>query len=504
MGSRFISKFSLPLYLFTLILFIGSSKPAQALEECYNSIPVVLSGAVSDLSGIDWGTLTITVNGETPEGVFTNTLTGEWTATFSSAQVVEGTNVLAVSVIDDCGSGNYSSTTRSFRVDTIPPFVAITSPSNGSLLCTGSIVISGGYENGDSTCEERLDFWPWQPCGTGFPPIPDGPHTISIRVTDSCGNSATDSVSFIVDGAPPIVNITSPTNGATIYSSTVIVKGTASDSTSGLSLVCVSLDGGTCQIADLTGGNWSYTFNGVTNGPHTLIASAFDYCGYVGSDSVTFSVLVGTPGNVSITYPADGTTVCTNVIDVIVTALAMPGDDNLCLDIDSIEYLCVPLSIGPNTLVITNLDLWTISPGDGWKELQARIEPTGTTSTPVNIYVDTKPPNVAITSPTDGAYLNSTTVVVSGVADDGTGSGISAVLVNGYTASGTDSWIVTLTSNQYGNPIEVGFYDTLGSSEGVYVTGGYAYVCDGASGLAIIDVSDPANPSTPVYRDTSG
>jgi hypothetical protein len=36
------------------------------------------------------------------------------------------------------------------------------------------------------------------------------------------------------------------------------------------------------------------------------------------------------------------------------------------------------------------------------------------------------------------------------------------------------------------------------------VDGNYAYVADRTSGLAIIDVSNPASPGTPVYMDTSG
>ena len=118
--------------------------------------------------------------------------------------------------------------------------------------------------------------------------------------------------------------------------------------------------------------------------------------------------------------------------------------------------------------------------------------------------IDQVVPTASIISPAEGVCLNSTTVVVSGTAEDGTGSGIAAVLVNGETASGTDSWSITLTSNQYGAPNEVGFRITSGWGRGVYVTGGYAYVADWGSGLAIIDVTDPANPATPVYRDTSG
>ena len=48
------------------------------------------------------------------------------------------------------------------------------------------------------------------------------------------------------------------------------------------------------------------------------------------------------------------------------------------------------------------------------------------------------------------------------------------------------------------------YEDTTGYAFGVYVSGDYAYVADGDSGLAVIDISDPTNPGTPVYKDTTG
>jgi hypothetical protein len=117
-------------------------------------------------------------------------------------------------------------------------------------------------------------------------------------------------------------------------------------------------------------------------------------------------------------------------------------------------------------------------------------------------YDNTKP-TVTISEPIAEECINSSVVVLNGTAEDGTGSGIAAVLVNGQTASGTYSWSITFT-DQYGEPIEVGSRNTLGISYGAYITGDYAYVADWNSGLAIIDVSDPANPCTPVYRATSG
>ena len=399
MDSSFRSKSFISLFILTSLLYLNSAKPAQALEECYNSIPVVLSGAVSDPSGIDWGTLTITVNGETPEGVFTNTLTGEWTATFSSDQVVEGTNTLAVSVVDDCGSGNYSSTTRSFRVDTIPPNVWITSPTNGTLICTGSIVISYAYDDADTTCEERLDFWPWQPCGAGLPPIPDGPHTYEIRITDFCDNSDTDSVNFTVDGTPPTVDITSPTDGSTIYSSTVVVKGTASDFTSGLSQVCVSLDGGTCQTADLTGGNWSYTFNGVIGGPHSLVASAFDYCGYVGNDSVTV-------------YVEPVTSVCS--ISSVGPNTGCPGD---AFTVDGADFGETEGSVSLDAIPVTviswgDTSIVVSAPGGDYSNVTV-TPPVGIPCSLGGIYsYDNEPPTGLAAYPAGGSYC-ATSVTLS-------------------------------------------------------------------------------------------
>lgn len=49
------------------------------------------------------------------------------------------------------------------------------------------------------------------------------------------------------------------------------------------------------------------------------------------------------------------------------------------------------------------------------------------------------------------------------------------------------------------------FYkDTTGFSRGVFVHGNYAFVADGESGLAIIDISDPTHAGEPIYRDTNG
>ena len=62
--------------------------------------------------------------------------------------------------------------------------------------------------------------------------------------------------------------------------------------------------------------------------------------------------------------------------------------------------------------------------------------------------------------------------------------------------------------NKAPKPAIVGSCDTPGSAYGVYISGAYAYVADGASGLQVISVSNPASPifvgsyDTPDYAES--
>jgi hypothetical protein len=52
------------------------------------------------------------------------------------------------------------------------------------------------------------------------------------------------------------------------------------------------------------------------------------------------------------------------------------------------------------------------------------------------------------------------------------------------------------------NPTFKGSYDTPGDAKGIFVSGNYAYVADGNSGLQIVDVSEPSNPKFKGSCDT--
>ena len=64
---------------------------------------------------------------------------------------------------------------------------------------------------------------------------------------------------------------------------------------------------------------------------------------------------------------------------------------------------------------------------------------------------------------------------------------------------GDDNRLNTLTADctlpYFVTQSEVGAYDTVGLANSAVVSGTLAYVADGAGGLQIIDISDPANPT---------
>ncbi len=130
--------------------------------------------------------------------------------------------------------------------------------------------------------------------------VTDGPHTFVVTATDGCGGGNTGVTSptgFQVDTQPPVVSITSPTDGSTVNSSTVTIVGTVIDSGSGpQSTVVVKLDGGTqTQTVPVSDGVFTATFIDLDDGSHTFLATASDKCGNK-ADSPIISIVTKTGG----------------------------------------------------------------------------------------------------------------------------------------------------------------------------------------------------------------
>ncbi len=197
------------------------------------------------------------------------------------------------------------------------PTAAISAPSTGTTVGEGtSIVFSGSAtdtEEGDLSTNLVWSSDTDGPIGTGasFSAILSvGTHTVTATVVDSGGLTGFDSITVNVTPAtgntPPTVVVSAPANPATV---------TVGDSISFEAIATDVQDGSlpsttilwSSHINGQLGSGSPFVFAGLTEGTHTITASATDSGGLIGSTSIT--VIVNPPNNapvVSITAPADG------------------------------------------------------------------------------------------------------------------------------------------------------------------------------------------------------
>lgn len=116
--------------------------------------------------------------------------------------------------------------------------------------------------------------------------LSDGAHTVYADADDFDGNSAVQrTANFTVDITPPELSVTSPVNNYTTNNPAVTISGTASDVTSGLSSVTVSINGNTPVTVEVNAdGTFAYETS-LTEGANTIVVTATDAGGI--SSSVT-------------------------------------------------------------------------------------------------------------------------------------------------------------------------------------------------------------------------
>lgn len=195
------------------------------------------------------------------------------------------------------------------------PVVSMTSPSDDATPGTGAMILFEGAAN-DTEDGDISAILNWTSSidgsigsGASFSTtLSDGDHTITASVTDSGGMTSTDTANITV-GTPndaPVVGITSPADTSSFdLGVSISFAGSAIDTEDGdisASLTWTSsLDGRIDDPAnDTDGGSFSAT---LSDGNHTITASATDSGGKMGSASI--SITVGAPPTLSVTVKTD-------------------------------------------------------------------------------------------------------------------------------------------------------------------------------------------------------
>ena len=296
--------------------------------------PYVLTVSATNISDVlsDFSNYGNNIDLAAPEAVYTTTRGGGYSyqgGTSFSAPIVAGVAALVLSSnsdltgaqvqdilkqnADDLGTSGWdpsygwgrvnaaravSVASGGGTVDTTPPTIGFSSPTDGSTVSgTASLQVTANDNVGVSSVRVSVDgtllgtdnvspyMFSWN---TTF--VNNGPHTLTATASDAAGNASSASITVTVSNAgdttPPAITITSPLDGATA-SGNVSVLVNATDNM-GVVKVELYVDGGLTSTSTSSPFTTKWNTKRAARGVHTIQTKAYDAAGNLGvSQTVT-------------------------------------------------------------------------------------------------------------------------------------------------------------------------------------------------------------------------
>lgn len=180
-----------------------------------NETPAITFKVTDDDSGINAGTIKLTVDSTVvTEGITKNPVSGGYECTYTPTKALtNGEHTIKVEVSDNDGNAAVAKTV-SFTVDTVPPTLSVTAPTEGFVTNQAKITVSGTTDdttskpvtvtvNGEQAAVGEGGAWSKEITLT------PGKNTITVVATDKAGKSTTVTRNVTLDtGAPVIRSVT--------------------------------------------------------------------------------------------------------------------------------------------------------------------------------------------------------------------------------------------------------------------------------------------------------
>lgn len=295
----------------------------------------------------------------------------------------------------------------SFISDSTPPSVTISTPTEGAAVSgTVNIEAAASDESGVASVQFKANGANLGNADTTAPyntnwdttTLMNGIQTITAVATDVYGNTATSEVRTVTSSNTPKITVTQPTNGQTIEATAITITYTkAGDWLPGDGKHAhFRLDGGPTKMDFDTDNNQSYTIADIPAGSHTLeaVVATGSHVEQPGTGmNVSFTTIAPdvTPPTVSMTAPADGSTVL-NTVSVSADAADETEVKGVQFLLDGnnlgAEDTTAPYSVSWDTLTTTN--------GSHTLTARARDSLNQTTSTAISVNVQNTDPRAAV------------------------------------------------------------------------------------------------------------
>lgn len=410
----------------------------------------IISAQYQDVGGVDINTVQLLVDGIDVTASAVVSVTG--ISYQPTAALFEGQHTVALAVSDLAGKRQQSA--WSFSVDTIAPVISAPTPVDGSVFANGKPAISAQYQDAGGVDIAKVQLMidgtsvnssaVVSSTGISYQPtvaLADGRHTIALTVVDMAGNSSQTTWNLSTSTSlDPVTFAPASTNTGVAATVVVSVKIAASDiDSNSVKLHKLDAQGRTTEIGTLhddglqsdavaNDGNYTLRFTIYEQQPGVLTyrvaANVVGQGTTLYSSPFVFSV-TGISTAVKLTQPLNFDFV--NISPIIVTGTTSdPAASVMVNGIPAAKsgntfQLTVPLQEGTNTItaVATNSN-------------------ASTTTTSLQVTLDTTPPKVTISSPPDNFKTSETSVTVTGIVNDivvGTVNDQQAsVTVNGVSA----------------------------------------------------------------------
>ena len=377
-------------------------------------------------------TATIILNGTKPANtaivVNGNTLVPldgatSWQANYTLSA---GKNNLTITALD---SQNFNSlpVTLTVVLDTTPPQVTTTTPTNNAILKTAPGVVTFTLADDLSP----LDFTAtlngatvtnasgfniagtWSTSGSGttgsvtFTPsaaLSEGSYTVTIKPTDTLANGSTNTLTFTIDSTPPVAPEIDPVTAPINTTSKTITGTKSSDSAS----VAVSCAGAIIEtISYPTATTWSVNISGLKEGSNTITAYAVDTVGNL-SATATATITVDT------TPPAVGATPAGGIYN---------STQRVALAANEPAVIYYTTDGSTPTASATMYSQPISFPADAILKYFGRdLAGNASEIRTENYVIDATPPVLAISTLSDGAYTNNEILNIAGTVTDNSGA----------------------------------------------------------------------------------
>ena len=417
---------------------INSAAPSVSVSgpmgEIADNTPTI-TGLVNDPAA----TVTVVVTPDRPNQGAPRTFmasvdsSGSWSV--DSSMLPDGGYTIQATATN--ASGNSSTASGSFSIDSTNPIVAVTSPANGSTTSDVRPDVTGTSEPGSSVVVTITDDMGnlvhtatvTADAVTGAFIVDDlmddlisgQAYTVSVVATDGAGNMGSTMTEFTVDTSAPMIAIDSPTQGEVLDVASPAVSGVSDP---GATVTVVVRDANddivdvVTVIADANG-FWSAALDALGDGEYTASATTTNAAGITATDAVMFVVdamMGGARAAIAITSPGNQSLLTEGMPEV--TGVA---------DLDA--ALVVTFTNAQGDVIATAMAMvepdgtWSATPDQDLPDGIYTIEATATrpdgssASDRVTVIVDAQEPAIVITSPADGMITNITQPVLQGTTE---------------------------------------------------------------------------------------